>query len=217
MSENYTFLSLGRYWLIINGMKRKIILIINWFMAIMIPLQWLRMVFFSTSSVLQVRGLTSLRFFTILSNLLEAVSCWIYLLKGNSRLKLPAATSLALTFTVVMVFLGPLMGYPFMFMGVNFWFHFLFPLLAFLEYIFLQDRYDGKHPVIKAATPMLLYGIYYVANILINGLEGHDWYHFIQWGWGMGSVIIVVIIAITCLLAFCIMKAQSKVQKSIRS
>ncbi len=182
-------------------MKRKLKTIINLFIAVTVIYKWLVLAITGGSGVLVLGGFSSLRFFTILSNLLDAAACVYWLLTGSDRLKYAGTTSTALTFTVVMVFLGPLMGYRFLFTGINFWFHFLIPAVACFEFIFLCEESVTERDSVLATVPMILYGIFYVSNILINGIPGNDWYLFMTWGYPVGFAIFFLIVFVTYSIA----------------
>lgn len=174
--------------------KKTMTLIVNILIAVLVPYAWLKM-FISADGTLSASGFASLRFFTVLSNLLEGSASVVYtlfLLKKNvpawaKRLKLIAAACVGLTFLTVLLFLGPVFGFSSMYRGANFWLHLIVPLLALIEFSFL----DGGAPMTKrdsllAVAPMLLYGLCYLVNILINGRgeapNWNDFYGFTIWG-----------------------------------
>ena len=182
---------------------------------------WLKMVFSSTDGVLVSTGLRSLRYFTILSNLLEGFASVVFLLNMKKEkpwvnlLKYVAAVSVGLTFLVVVVFLGPLFGYLFMFIGVNFWLHLIVPVLAMVEFvIYNREKYTVKDNLI-ASLPMVIYGIFYLGNIIINGVgqwpDSNDWYGFMSWGLPVGIVIFFVIVAVTYGIGLVLRKLNGKV------
>ena len=108
-----------------DGRKRKYV---NIFIAVAAFCSWIAMTLYG-QRMLSEPGLGNLRFFTVLSNLLAGIAAIIWLavsgrggegLRRAETLKFVAAAAVGLTFTVVMVFLGPLYGYPMMFTGANF-------------------------------------------------------------------------------------------------
>jgi len=191
-------------------------------------------------SALMTAGLSNLRFFTVLSNILEGVACLALLIaaavsKGSAgasgaaasasdtaasaagraiplwaaELKLAAAASVALTFITVMVFLGPMLGYKYLFTGSNLWFHGIIPIAAMVEFAFI-DCYEGFPAVPFKATftaviPMLLYGVWYLINVIRGGMADgrfvNDWYGFAMWGIPASLLVYVVIAAVTWLFA----------------
>lgn len=169
-------------------------------------------------SALMTAGLSNLRFFTVLSNILEGVACLALLIAAAAgraiplwaaELKLAAAASVALTFITVMVFLGPMLGYKYLFTGSNLWFHGIIPIAAMVEFAFI-DCYEGFPAVPFKATftaviPMLLYGVWYLINVIRGGMADgrfvNDWYGFAMWGIPASLLVYVVIAAVTWLFA----------------
>ena len=177
--------------------RRVLSLAVNLLVAAVVFWAWGRVVFArNEQGMLSSRGLASLKYFTVLSNLFAAVAsliyavCQIRALAGGAGvpqwcllLKYAATVSVGLTFAVVMAFLGPVYGYANMFQGSNFWFHLIVPLVCAAQWVLL-DR-DGSLPfraVYAAMLPMLLYAVGYVTNLLIHGISQHpnphDWYGF---------------------------------------
>ncbi len=173
-----------------------------------------------TGSVLTSARFISLKYFTVDSNLLMGIIS-LCILPSEIRslrngideiptvllvLKLTGTVSVALTFTTVMVFLGPLYGYPAMFAGVNLYLHLIVPVLAILVFCLAEgtDRLMFRHTFI-AVIPMLLYGTAYLGNILINGVgkwpDTNDWYGFAMWGVPASFLVFAVIAFVTWLLA----------------
>ncbi len=113
-------------------------------------------------------------------------------------LRYAAAASVGLTFLTVLLFLGPLYGYRSMYRGANFWFHLAVPVLSAADFCVSEGlaRFSFRQSL-WAVAPMLLYGLGYVANILINGREGNDWYSFLLWGYPVGVGIFVLLILLT--------------------
>ena len=123
--------------------KKKTRRIVNICIAAAAFGSWIAMTLYG-QSMLAEPGLSNLRFFTVLSNLLAGAAAVIWLvmsgkggegLKKAETLKYIAAAAVGLTFTVVMIFLGPLYGYPMMLTGANFFFHLLVPIAAVAEII----------------------------------------------------------------------------------
>ena len=194
--------------------------VVNICLVVAVVGAWTAMFLFGEGS-LSDDGLSSLKYFTVLSNLFEGIASLIWLIaarKGGTskdraeRLKYVAATSVFLTFTTVMVFLGPLYGYPMMFEGSNLFFHLLIPIAAVLEIIFLSDRRFDKRDNNIAAIPPVIYGLFYLGNVIINGVgewpDTNDWYLFLAWGYPVGILIFAVITITTWLLALLLRKVQ---------
>ena len=167
----------------------------------------------------QMRGIMCLRYFTVQSNLFAGITALIALFyegKPTKVLKLMSAAATGLTFTVVVLFLGPIYGYGRMYKNANLFFHLIVPLIAMVDYVLLPEiKKEMKWRILSAALT-LLYGIGYVLNILINGMGGrypnnNDFYFFLRWGWGVAILIFAVIVSvsfgITCLLSWLNKKA----------
>ena len=95
--------------------RHKIRVILNIVLPVIIVYEWLDMFYFGGENFLSTRGVASLKYFTILSNLLEAFACLWWLWKKNEVLKYAASVAVMLTCVVVLVFLGPMFGYLAMF------------------------------------------------------------------------------------------------------
>ena len=161
-------------------------IILNLFLAVIILWSWLNMVFNGGGSF-SARGIWSLRYFTVLSNLLAAFAAICWLLFRNSHfsavLKFSACLALMITFLVTALFLGP-----------NFWFHLAVPLLCLFEEIFLGEQKLSRSELILAVLPLFIYGCGYLGNIILNGRQGNDWYGFVTWGLPIGMVIFVFLL-----------------------
>ena len=189
---------------------------LNVLLAIAVFGAWGRMVV-SGEGTLASTGLSSLKYFTVLSNLLEGFAC-LYWLAGKGakgkRLKFVATVAVSITFLVVMTFLGPLYGYPFMFEGANLWLHLLVPVGAILEQIFLSKGTFDRKDMLFAALPDLFYGTGYLGNILMNGVgewpDTNDWYSFMMWGYPGAAVIYGGLVLISLALGLLFRKVRVK-------
>ena len=176
-------------------------LILNAAIAVAAWTMWVKMAFSVEHGVLSAPGVGSLKYFTVLSNLFQGVVSAVYAvalarrLRGRTDavpravvlLKYAATVSVSLTFATVMVFLGRLYGYRAMLQGVILWLHLIIPLAAAFDWCVLDREGDvSLRDSLLALIPMLLYGVGYTANILINGVgewpEINDWYGFAAGG-----------------------------------
>lgn len=167
------------------------------------------------------------KFFTTDSNILMGLVSLILIpfdilsIKDNKEktptfvtvLNLVSTTSVALTFLTVVCFLAPLEigkeGYFSAFTGTNFCYHFLEPVFAIISFVFFVNKnrlrfYHSFYGII----PMVLYGIYYVSNIIIHFDNGkinpeYDFYHFAFNG-QLSSIYIVLplMLVVTWLIAY---------------
>ncbi|MBE6028189.1 MAG: hypothetical protein E7227_06280 [Clostridiales bacterium] len=128
------------------------------------------------------------------------------------RLKYIAAASVGLTCATVLFFLGPIYGYPAMFSGFNLPLHLITPVIAILEIIFLSDVTYTRRDNLMVMIPPFLYGLGYIANILINGMgewpDTNDWYLFFHWGYAVGALFYAVLLAVTWLIGLLMRKLQ---------
>jgi len=216
-------------------MKNKHIrIIVNGAIAVAVFAAWLFMMA-RGGGLLSSAGLRSLRYFTVLSNLFEGIVSAVLavtLLRGGDRTEdrtgtsdrekragrlglfnLIAASAVALTFLVVMVFLGPLFGYPAMFRGANLWFHLIVPLAAIAEFILFNETEVPKKACRWVVIFPLAYGTVYLINILVNGAPGNDIYGFTLWGLPVALVIFAVICFATYGMGALMNRANASVRK----
>ena len=189
--------------------RQNIRILLNILLPLLVFWSWGRMFRGVEGGLLSSAGMRSLRYFTVLSNLLEAFVSLLFLsalLTGSGqalcvRLKFTAAVCVGLTFFTVIFFLGPLYGYPPMYKGSNLWLHLIVPLLAMAEFVFLNDIPMRYQENLISLLPMLVYGVFYIANVLVNGRgEGpslNDFYGFFLWGLPAALFILCVIILAT--------------------
>jgi hypothetical protein len=200
-------------------MRHRIRRIVNIVIAITAFAAWIWMTF-GREGIFLKNGIGNLKFFTVLSNLMEGIASVVWLLSGNAdaamrdraeRFKFIAAVSVMLTFTTIMAFLGPLYGYGMMFIGANLFYHLLIPIAAFAEIVFLSEREYTLRDNNIAVIPTLLYGVFYISNCVVNGPENGDWYWFLAWGYPVGILIFIGICIVTWLLAFVMRKLQKRI------
>ncbi len=149
--------------------------------------------FFSEGKTNVERGLAALRFFTVLSNLfcafaslLMAVALfggvpprWVWLVKYVSTV------AVAVTFTTVMVFLGPQYGYADLFRKRDLYFHLIGPLLALVSFCFTERFYPLSFASsLLGEIPVILYGTFYLYKVVLGPDEGRwdDFYGFNRGG-----------------------------------
>ena len=102
--------------------------------------------------------------------------------------------------------------------NANLWFHLILPLTAVLEFIIL--RTDEKIPfryTVISALPALIYGIGYLANILLNGKgeypDTNDWYGFLNWGYPVGIAIFAAIVLMDFAMAVLMRAVNNRINK----
>lgn len=195
---------------------RKLSLAMNAAIAATVAAAWIAMMFeMDRNTAFAARGLRSLRYFTVLSNLLAGAAaaayavCLVRLLRGRADavprgvvvVKYAAAVSVALTLLVTAAFLAPTArtGFLSLFRGANLWLHLVVPVLCALDFCLLNP--DGPltlKDTLAACVPLALYAAGYVINMLANGIVGpdgqsNDWYGFAFGGWKTAAVAAVVV------------------------
>ena len=166
-------------------------------------------------------GITNLKYFTVLSNEFCGITAALWLVffllgkKFPPVLKLTAASAVALTFLIIAAFLAPMYPELDLYENANLWFH---PLTAVLELIIL--RTDEKIPfryTVISALPALIYGIGYLANILLNGKgeypDTNDWYGFLNWGYPVGIAIFAAIVLMDFAMAVLMRAVNNRINK----
>lgn len=183
--------------------------------------------FLSGGRALAVSGIGFLKFFTVESNLFVGLAAVIaipfeILLLSEKRIQNPlalrviyftAACSTSVTMLTVFLFLGPTMGFSFMFQGPNLFMHLLTPIAALVRIVFFENS-EEKTPWIFGlfgALPVLIYGIVYLTNIALNngyGNPDYDWYGFAKEGIFLGFLAFAIMIAATTGVSYGILALQ---------
>ena len=161
--------------------------------------------------MLAARGVESLKYFTVLSNMFAALVAAAYLAVGlwsgvyppawMLTLKLVSATSVMLTFTTVVVLLGPAFGWRRMYASGNFWLHLVLPLIAMIDCcLFVPVQILPWQCTLLGMLPTVVYGAFYLWRIMLHGAEKngkvYDFYGFLRWGTnGIPFVIVGMLLA----------------------
>ena len=176
--------------------------------------------------VLESTKLGVFKYFTVQSNVFAGIMSLIFLfkeldvMKGKIKridkkyyiLKFMSAVAVGLTFFVVFTYLGPITKYGItsLLMNSNLFFHLLIPLLCIICFVFFEGTREMKiKEVLFGLLPVILYAIYYIANVLIH-MEGgrvspiYDWYWFVQNGVWTAVIVVPVILLVTYLISLCI-------------
>lgn len=138
------------------------------------------------------------KFYTIDSNVLVLVSSLLLsiyeyrLLKGKIKeipnsvyiFKMVSIAGISVTFIITLCFLAPMYGVYAMYNNVNLFYHFIIPVIAFINY-FIYEKHENRYKyAIYGVIPMFLYSIFYITNILVHLEEGisfkYDFYGFLQ-------------------------------------
>ena len=225
-------------------MRKKIVVIVNVILIILMSIGLFLM--FSkhaqrSPEAFIERGFRNFRYFTILSNVYSGLVAVIYIIllicRGNAKdgtlmsiLKLTSSAAVGVTFTVVLVFLGPLYGFGRMYKNANLIFHMIMPLVAMIEFVVFPAFESGKENAFSlkkclyAGIPVVLYGSVYLINNILNGSgeaspNNTDFYGFLRWGYPVGILIFIVIVfiavGITCFLRW--IKKKTSIRTVLRS
>ena len=202
-------------------MRKKIVVILNVILIILMTiglfLMFSRHAQRSPGAFIE-RGFRNFRYFTILSNVYSGLVAVVYVVllicKGKAKdgtlmsiLKLTSSAAVGVTFTVVLIFLGPLYGFGRMYTGSNLIFHLIMPLVAMVEFVVFpafeneEDNNFSLKKCLYAGIPVLLYGSVYLIINIVSGTNGsgqnpNDFYGFLRWGYPVGILIFVVIVLI---------------------
>ena len=195
--------------------RQKASLVLDIIIAVMVFYAWARMIFqWGDNGTISAGGFRNLRYFTVLSNLLMAAASILNIVytiiarKLNkevpswvSKLKYAGASAVALTLLVVLLFLCPVFHVPGLYSGANLFMHLIVPLIGGLSFVLGGNGKIGFKDSFISVVPMLIYGIWYIGNNLINGIgewpDTNDWYGFLSWGWIPGLIIFALLILMT--------------------
>ena len=102
----------------------------------------------------------------------------------------------------------------------NFFYHLIIPILSIITFCFLEKTSDIKiKKLIYSLLPVIIYGIYYLINILIHVENGivprkYDWYLFVQKGMNQIYIIFPLILLITYIITWGIWFINKKDKKN---
>lgn len=175
---------------------------------------------------LMASGFANLKYFTVLSNLfcgLVAIVRVCFSVIGRKFPVLPklmAASATGLTFLIIAAFLQPMYPNLNLYEGGNLYFHLIVPLLAMAEFVYIEteEKIPFRYTWISSMLA-LAYGIYYLGNILINGIgkwpDSNDWYGFLNWGYPIGMLIFALIVAMDFGMA-CLLRYMNGLMRRLR-
>ena len=140
-----------------------------------------------------------LRFFTVLSNLLCALTalCVAVCRVAGSMpyavgvLKYVGTSAVAVTMLTVVFFLGPTLGYKMMFSGPDLWLHLICPALAVVSLLLWDKPGMPFWMVFLGLVPVLLYGVLYLCRVFCAPEDRRwpDYYGFNRGGkWPLSYV-----------------------------
>ena len=175
---------------------------------------------------MEVTGALCFRYFTIDSNILAAIAsllllpCEVRRITGKSDavppalsvLKLAGTAAVTITFVVVLVFLGPTMGYGKMFEGTNIFLHALCPVLAIVSFLF----FDGGSPLSAkqsrpALLPTVVYGLVYLLMVVILTEAKGGWPDFYSFNArGLWPISVIVMFSVNVLFVRLLRKLHNR-------
>lgn len=182
--------------------------------------------------VLETTKFGTFKFFTVDSNLLMAIAAILFshqerkLINGKIK-KIPVGyyifkfigtVSVTLTFLVVFIYLARIVngGAMALLQNSNMFFHLIIPVLSIMTFLIFERTNKIKfNYVISSLIPVLVYGIFYIINIMIhmeNGeiLPKYDWYHFAQNGISSAYITGTLIIVSTFVIGLIIWAINRK-------
>ena len=184
------------------------------------------MVFAKDNSALVTGGRGAFKYYTVLSNVfcaLTSLVCVIFMLARKDRslpvplylLHLAGSCVVSVTLIVVIIFLGPTMGFGNMFVGVCFWLHLFAPVLSIISQMLLRPQKEIRlRSTVFAVVPTILYGAVYIIVNAVNWTGKSnpvtDMYGFLRWGWAIGAMLLVAICLINWLVAVLFRKCAGK-------
>ena len=181
--------------------------------------------------VLESTKIGMFKFFTVDSNIFMGIAALIFsileikLLKGNIDkipksayiMKYMATSSVTLTCFIVFVYLGPISngGVITLLKNSNLFFHLIIPVLSIINYIFFEKTNLSFKTTIYGIIPTILYGIFYLINILIHMENGsvstkYDWYWFVQNGVWTSFIVMPIILLISYIISIILWKCNKK-------
>ena len=171
------------------------------------------LMFFGDPNVLASSRWSAFKYFTVQSNVFAALASLlslIYLIFKRKEeypgwitvIKLVSTVGVAITFFVVIIYLGPIYTYPLLFQKANLFLHGIIPVLAMLAICLTEPKMKLRFTMnLYSMLPVTIYGIAYLINVAANNdygnYHGADWYAFGTYGLGIGFLCLFIIIALS--------------------
>ena len=168
--------------------KRALSVILNLLMLAGVAASVLYIVLVRASGNMAISGTYAFMFFTVDSNILCALAC-LLMIPAQLRLQRPprwlvmfkyvSTVAVAVTLSVVVLFLGPVMRYDGLFAGANLYLHLLCPAAAILSLSFFDGgERIGKRGIWLSVLPVIVYGSVYLTEVVVIGPENGGWADF---------------------------------------
>lgn len=160
-------------------------------------------------------------YYTQDSNIFSMIVSGLYLFYPKKEppeyikiLRYSATSCLMVTFSIVILVLGPMYGiisYPWLFFhGANFFYHVSCPVLAFISFVFFES---GKKPSLKASfLAVIPTAVYAAALVILNALKvvygPYPFLHIYEQPLFMSVFWCIAILAVAWFMAFLIAKLK---------
>ena len=157
------------------------------------------------------RGIKAFRYFTVLSNVLCAMSALVMAISqvsgsvspGVVMVKYLGTVSVTVTLLTVLFFLGPTMGYKVLLSGRDLYLHLIGPLLAIVSFCFLEKSGLSFRKALLGLLPIILYGSVYLYKVVFSPEDKRweDFYGFNKGGkWPAAFAAMMLGTLIVCLV-----------------
>ena len=142
---------------------------------------------------MQVNRFAAFKYFTVLSNMLMAVTSVVMMIVDIILLASPACTvpywvlafkhvgsvAVLVTFTVVFLMFIPKTGFKFMLEGNSLYLHLISPLFAAISFVLFDPGPAVSYiNVLWGIVPTVLYAVLYYYKVMIKGPERGGWEDF---------------------------------------
>ena len=103
-----------------------------------------------------------------------------------------------------------------MIMNSNLFFHLIIPVLSMINFVLFERTNKIRFKsVIFGITPIVIYAIYYLINILLHIENGkvspiYDWYWFIQGGLWQAAIVMPLILGISYIISIILWRINRK-------
>ena len=157
------------------------------------------------------RGIKAFRYFTVLSNVLCAVSALVMAISqasgsvspGVVMFKYLGTLSVTVTLLTVLFFLGPTIGYKVLLSGRDLYMHLIGPLMAIISFCFLEKHGLSFGTALLGLLPVILYGSVYLCKVVFSPEDRRweDFYGFNKGGkWPMAFAAMMFGTMVVCMI-----------------
>lgn len=162
-------------------------------------------------------GIKAFRYFTVLSNVLCAVSALVMAISqvsgsvspGVVMFKYLGTVSVTVTLLTVLFFLGPTIGYKVLLSGRDLFLHLIGPLLAIISFCFLEKKGISLGKALLGLLPVIIYGCVYLCKVVFSPEDKRweDFYGFNKGGkWPVAFAAMMLGTLIVCLVFWAVLK-----------